>query len=67
MNFVRLTEKEKKDLLSCLDPIEKDSLFIAESILQKIAGIYISKAGYHPEMADMYRFAANSLSELSVH
>ena len=64
MDFVRLTEDEKKDVLSSLVPTEMDSLPIAECILQKIAGIYISKGGYHPEMADLYRFVASVLSDL---
>ena len=64
MDFVRLTEEEKKEVLNNLDPAEKDSVQIAESILQKIAGIYINKEGYHPEMADIYRLVAGTLSEL---
>lgn len=64
MDFVRLKEEEKGILLSNLDSTEKDSLPIAESILQKIAGIYINKAGYHPEMADLYRFVASTLYDL---
>ena len=64
MEFVRLTEEEKKNVLNNLDPTEKDALQIAESILQKIAGIYINKAGYHPETADIYRTVAGTLSDL---
>ena len=63
MDFVRLTEEEKKEVLNNLDPIERNALQIAESILQKIAGIYINKAGYHPEKADLYRNAASTLSD----
>ena len=65
MDFVRLTEDEKNAVLSSLDPKEKDSIPMAESILQKIAGIYINKAGYHPEMADIYRSVAGILSDLN--
>ena len=65
MDFVRLTEDERKAVLSSLDPKEKDSISMAESILQKIAGVYINKAGYHHEMADIYRAVAGILSDLS--
>lgn len=64
---MRLTEEEKNVVLSSLDSKEKDSIPFAESILQKIAGIYINKAGYHPEMADFYRYAASTLSDLRDH
>lgn len=64
MDFVRLTEDEKKVVLSSLDPKEKEFIPFAESILQKIAGVYINKPGYHPEMADLYRYAASTLSDL---
>ncbi len=64
MDFVKLTEEEKKEVLNNLDPTERDALQIAESILQKIAGIYINKAGYHPEMVDIYSLVAGTLSEL---
>lgn len=64
MEFVRLTEEEKKEVLNNLDPTEKESLQIAESILQKIAGVYINKAGYHPEMAGIYQEVAGTLSDL---
>ena len=64
MEFVRLTEEEKKEVLNNLDSREKDALQIAESILQKIASVYINKAGYHPEMAGIYQNVAGILSEL---
>lgn len=64
MDFVRLTEEEKEIVLNDLDLEEKDSLPFAESILQKIAGIYINKAGYHPEMANLYNLVAGVLSDL---
>lgn len=64
MEFVRLTEEEKKEVLNNLDPKEKDALQLAESTLHKIAGVYINRAGYHPEMADLYRFVAGTLSDL---
>ena len=64
MDFTKLTSDEKNMVLSSLDTKEKESLLFAESIVQKIAGIYINKAGYHPEMADIYRNVAGSLSDL---
>lgn len=64
MEFVKLTEDEKKEILKNLDSNEKDSLSIAESVLQRIAGIYINKAGQYPEMADVYRNVAGTLSDL---
>ncbi len=64
MEFVRLSEEEKQIVLSSLGQSEKDVLPIAESILQRIAGIYINKANYHPEMADLYRMVAGVLSDL---
>lgn len=64
MDFVRLTEKEKSEVLSNLEQAEKDILPIAESIMQKIAGVYINRADYHPEIADIYRNVASSISDL---
>lgn len=64
MDFIKLTQDEKEEVLNNLDQKEKVSIKIAESILQKIAGIYINKAGYHPEMADFYRNVAGSLRDL---
>ena len=65
MDFVRLTEEEKKEVLNNLDSKEMEALQVAESIIQKIAGIYINRAGYHPEMADLYRNVAAVLLELN--
>ncbi len=64
MVFIRLTEEEKKVVLSELGHEEKNSLLLAKSIIQKIAGVYINKAGCHPEMADLYRDVASSLVDL---
>ena len=66
MDFIRLTNEERKEVLSSLDDQEKASMSLAESILQKIAGVYINRVGYHPEMADLYRNVAGTLSELKV-
>ena len=64
MEFVRLTEEEKKKVLNNLDSTEKDALQVAESVLQKIAGVYINNAGYHPEVVGIYQKVAGVLSEL---
>lgn len=64
MEFVRLTKEEEEQVLNSLDPNEKESLPFAESILQKIAGVYINKAGYCPEMTGIYQNVAGVLSEL---
>lgn len=63
MDFVRLTEEEKKEVLNNLDLTEKNALQTTESILQKIAGVYINKH-CHPEMADIYRLVAGIMSDL---
>jgi len=64
MDFIELTETEKKELIGMFEQHEIDSLSMAESILQKIAGIYIKKGSY-PEMADLYREVASTLSGLT--
>lgn len=64
MEFIRLTEEEQKEVLDNLNQNEREVLETAEQILQKIAGIYINKPGYHPEMADIYRLVAGTMSDL---
>ena len=64
MEFIRLTEEEQKEVLDNLNQNEREVLETAEQILQKIAGIYINKPSYHPEMADIYRLVAGTMSDL---
>ena len=65
MDFIKLTEEEMRLILKSLDKEEIACLSQTESILQKIAGVYINKAGCHPEMADLYRFIATTISRLN--
>ena len=80
MEYMEL-EEEKRKKVSCLalnelTEDEKKCLQTAETILQKIAGIYIG-ARHNPQMADMvdistemaglYRSAANTLADLSTN
>lgn len=65
MEFVFLTNEEKAAVFESLDSKEKNCLPCVENILQKIAGVYINKAGYHPEMADIYRNVSTTISHLN--
>ena len=62
MDFVRLTEEERNNVLDSLNENQKKCLQTAESILQTIAGVYINRPG-NSEMADLYRNAASTLSD----
>ena len=65
MDFIKLTEDERRLVLKSLDKEEIACLSQTESILQKIAGVYINKAGRHPEMHDLYRLVAATISDLN--
>ena len=63
MAYIRLTEEQKKEVLNALDVPEKECLQTAETILQRIAGVYINTSS-NPEMTDFYRNAASTLADL---
>ena len=66
MEFVYLTDDEKTILLKSLDAEEKTSLSFTVSILQKMAGIYMTKGHPHPEMCDLYRKISGILSDIDL-
>jgi len=60
-----LNNEDVERIILNLDGTEKNSLPIACSIFQKIAGILIEPYSGRSEMADIFRSVASTLSEIS--